>query len=287
MSELLAPGARLEKLWTGTAWGEGPTWLPRTESLVWSDIPNNRVLEYFATTGEVRVRHQPAEFANGRTLDLEGEIVQASHGRRAIERDVDGVVTTLVDNWAGGRFNSPNDLVVAGDGSIWFTDPPYGLHESGAEGHPGTQDYDGCYVFRWDPATDRTQPVITDMIHPNGLAFSPDEELLYVAETAWFWKPEIAPTIRVYDLGTGVGRVFAEPSGVADGFRVDTEGRIWTSCGASVRVYSPDAEVLLDIPVPERVGNLCFGGPDGTDVYLAAGTSLYRIATTARQAPRG
>lgn len=279
---LLAPGARLETLWTGTAWGEGPTWLPDENLLVWSDIPNNRVLQYDA--GHVTVRHADAEYTNGRTLDLDGRIVQASHGRRAIEREVDGVPTVIVDHWSAGRFNSPNDVVVARDGSVWFTDPPYGLHESGAEGHPGTQDYDGCYVFRY--AEGIATPVITDMVHPNGLAFSPDESLLYVAETAWFWQPSVAPVIRVYDTTTWEGRVFVTPSGVADGFRVDTLGRVWTSCGASVRVYSPEGEVLLDLPVPERVGNLCFGGPDGTDLYVAAGTSLYRVATTATDAAR-
>ncbi len=275
---MIAPGAELELLWTGTAWGEGPVWFQ--SSLVWSDIPNNRVLQY--TDGSVAVRHADAEYANGRTLDRGGAIVQASHGRRAIEREVDGVPTVVVDRWSGGRFNSPNDVVVARDGSIWFTDPPYGLHESGAEGHPGTQDYDGCYVFRY--ADGVAEPVITDMVHPNGLAFSPDESLLYVADTAWFWHPEVPLAIRVYDTATGEGRLFATPDGVADGLRVDTLGRLWTSCGASVRVYSPEAEVLLDIPVPERVGNLCFGGPDGTDLYIAAGTSLYRIATTVTDA---
>ncbi|MBN9239185.1 MAG: SMP-30/gluconolactonase/LRE family protein [Leifsonia sp.] len=280
MSGLLAEGASLEKLWTGTAWGEGPVWLPAEGVLVWSDIPHSRVLQYDA--GTVTVRHADAEYANGRTLDRDGAIVQCSHGRRAIEREVDGMPVVVVDRWAGGRFNSPNDVVVARDGAIWFTDPPYGLHESGAEGHPGSQDYDGCYVFRY--ADGVAEPVITDMVHPNGLAFSPDESLLYVADTAWFWQPEVTPVIRVYDTTTWQGRVFATPSGVADGFRVDTLGRVWTSCGESVRVYSPEGEVLLDIPVPERVGNLCFGGPDGHDLYIAAGTSLYRVATTATDA---
>jgi len=265
---------RIEKLWTGGAWVEGPAWVGG--ALRFSDIPNNRIMQYDPEAGETIEYATDVEYTNGRTVDADGSVVQASHGRRSIERDRDGVVTTVVDRWEGGRFNSPNDVVVASDGSIWFTDPPYGIHESGAEGHPGEQEYGGCFVFRY--ADGVAEPVITDMVHPNGLAFSPDESLLYVADTAWFWHPEVPLQIRVYDTTTWEGRLFVTPEGVADGFRVSADGNVWTSSGESVVVYTPAGDVVMSIPFPERVSNLCFGG-DGY-VYVTASTSLYRVRAT-------
>ena len=272
----------LEKLWTGGEWLEGPLWVPDFQSVWFSDIPNNRILEFDRASGETRVHRDDVEYTNGRTLDLEGRVVQCSHGRRAVEREVNGEVEVLVDRWAGGRFNSPNDVVVASDGAIWFTDPPYGIQASGREGHPGEQEYGGCYVFRFDPASGVAEPVITEMIHPNGLAFSSDESLLYVADTGG----DTVQPIRVYDVAIGEGREFVTPAGAADGFRLDTAGRVWTSSSKAVQVFAPDGELLLDIPVPEVVSNVCFGGPDGTELYLTASTSLYRIRTTVTQAAR-
>lgn len=278
-----------ELLFSGAAWTEGPVWLPTSARVRFSDIPNDRILEFDPATGETRVHRTDVEFTNGRTLDRDGHVIQCSHGRRAIEREVDGVPTTLVDRWAGGRFNSPNDVIVAADGAIWFTDPPYGLHPSGREGHPGEQDYAGCFVFRYDGAEAR--PVITDMTHPNGLALSPDESMLYVAETATFWHPEVPWSIRVYDTTTFSGREFAAPSGLADGFRVDAAGRLWTSSGASLAIYAPTGHLLETVDFPERVSNLCFGGADGRDLYLTVSTGLYRLRlgespTAASRGPR-
>jgi gluconolactonase len=270
----------LEKLWTGGEWLEGPLWLPGSQSVRFSDIPNNRILDFDRSTGETHVHRDDVEYTNGRTLDLDGRVVQCSHGRRAVEREVDGQVEVLVDRWAGGRFNSPNDVVVASDGVIWFTDPPYGIQASGREGHPGEEEYGGCFVFRLEEASGVATPVITDMVHPNGLAFSPDESLLYVADTGG----EEVRHIRVYDVESGEGREFVRPAGTPDGFRVDTEGRVWTSSGSSVQVFAADGALLLDIPVPETVSNVCFGGPDGSELYLTASTSLYRIHTTATDA---
>ena len=264
----------VERLWTGGAWLEGPAWVPSLGVLLFSDIPNDRVMAYDPATGAVAVHRADAEFANGRTLDREGRVVQASHGRRAVEREDGGVLETLVDHWAGGRFNSPNDVIVASDGAVLFTDPPYGLHESGREGHPGAQDYDGCFVFRWDG--DAATPVITDMVHPNGLALSPDESLLYVADTGFFWVPDGPRHIRVYDTATWEGRPFVAPAGIADGLRVDASGRVWTSSSEAIQVFSAAGDELAAIPFPERVSNLCFGGPDGRDLYVTASTSLYR-----------
>jgi gluconolactonase len=287
MNALVAPGAQLERLFSGAAWSEGPAWLPATRRLRFSDIPNDRILEYDPATGRTAVHRSGVEFVNGRTLDLQLRVVQCSHGLRRIEREHDGVVTPVVERWAGGRFNSPNDVVVAADGAIWFTDPPYGIHESGREGHPGISDYGACYVFRHDETTGETEPLITDMVHPNGLAFSPDESVLYVADTGFLQVPGGPRHIRAYPASGGAGDVFAvvEP-GASDGFRVDTDGRIWTSSGDGVQVLSPAGELLLKIPVPEVVSNVCFGGDDGRDLYITASTSLYRIRTATLQAPR-
>ncbi|PZF80854.1 gluconolactonase [Jiangella anatolica] len=275
----------MERLHTGTEWAEGPVWLPRTRRVRWSDIPNDRILEWDAATGETTVYGSGVEYTNGRTLDLDGHVVQCSHGRRRVERDVDGVVTPIVDAVEGRRFNSPNDVVVAGDGAIWFTDPPYGIHESGREGHPGEQEYGGCHVFRYDEAGGELRAVVTDMAHPNGLAFSPDESVLYVADTGGDER-----AIRAYDVvdgRCGNGRMLATVRpGAADGIRVDEEGRVWASSADSVQVFTPGGERIAVVPMPETVSNLCFGGDDGTELFITATTSLYRIRTATRPAPR-
>jgi gluconolactonase len=289
MSPLLAPDASLERLYTGTEWGEGPVWLPDLRALRWSDIPNNRIMQYLADDGRTVVYREKVEFTNGRTLDLDGAVVQCSHGRRAVEREAGREVTVLVDRWQGRRLNSPNDVVVAADGSIWFTDPPYGIIST-REGRIADQEYGGCYVFRFDEQRDELTPVITDMVHPNGLAFSPDERILYVSDTGWVRDKADPRHIRAYDVEDGGcvnGRVFAEiDEGWPDGFRVDEAGRLWSSSGDGVRVFAPDGELVLHLPVPEKIGNLCFGGPDGRDLYIAATSSLYRIKTTTRNAAR-
>jgi gluconolactonase len=289
MSSLLAPDASLERLYTGTEWGEGPVWLAGIQALRWSDIPNNRIMQYHADDGQTIVYQENAEFTNGRILDLNGQVVQCSHGRRAVERDIGGEVTVLVDRWQGKRLNSPNDVVVAADGSIWFTDPPYGIL-SNREGRQADPEYGGCYVFRFDEQRGELTPVVTDMVHPNGLAFSLDERILYVSDTAGGRDNSTPRHIRAYDVKDGAcvnGRVFAEIEvGVPDGFRIDEAGRLWSSSGDGVVVYAADGELLLHVPVPEKVANLCFGGTDGQDLYIAAASSLYRIGTATRSAAR-
>ncbi|MEU7873458.1 SMP-30/gluconolactonase/LRE family protein [Dactylosporangium sp. NPDC049140] len=289
MTDLFPPDAVLEHLFTGATWGEGPVWLPALRRLRWSDIPGNRILEYDEASGATHVLRTDAEYPNGRTLDRQGRVVQCSHGRRAIERESDDGPQTLVDRWARGRFNSPNDVVVARDRTIWFTDPPYGIHESGREGHPGRPEYDGCFVFRFDEASGTVDPVITDMVHPNGLAFSPDESVLYVADTGYLQVPGAPRGIRAYDVVDGArctgGRDLVEVRpGATDGMRVDAEGRIWSSSADSVQVFSSTGERLAAIPVPEKVSNLCFGGGDGRTLYITASTSLYRIRTATTDA---
>ncbi|MDR7188430.1 gluconolactonase [Microbacterium sp. BE35] len=277
---LIQPGAQLERLYTGMAWAEGPVWLPDAGAVRCSDIPNDRILQFDAATGRVDVYRAGVEFTNGRTLDLEGRVVQCSHGLRRIERDVDGVVTPIVDRWDGVRFNSPNDVVVASDGAIWFTDPPYGIL-SDHEGHAAAPEYEGCFVFRFDERMGELRPVITDMVHPNGLAFSPDETVLYVSDTAGATQLGVPRHIRRYRVRDGAcdqGETFALiGDGVCDGLRVDARGRVWASSATGVVVFDAEGVRVGAIPVPEIVSNVCFGGEDGTTLYITASTSLYRI----------
>lgn len=290
---LIPADATLARVVTGATWSEGPVWMPESGVVRWSDIPANRILEVDPQVGELRVHRDDVEFANGRTLDLEGRVVQCSHGRRSVEREsADGSVETLVDSWDGRRLNSPNDVVVASDGAVWFTDPPYGIVQP-HEGHPGRPEYGGNFVFRFDEKTGEIRAVVTDVEEPNGLAFSPDESTLYVADTSCVLRQDGSGNhhIVAYDVaidGTcGNRRVFAviEP-GVADGFRVDVEGRIWSSSADSVQVFDPSGDLLARIPVPETVGNLCFGGADGRTLFIAASTSIYAIQTLTTDAAR-
>ena len=292
MSGLLA-GTELQRVATGASWAEGPVWLPERRAVRYSDVKGNRVLEYSEATGELTVHDGAAEHANGRTLDLDGAVVQCSHGRRAVERDDGSATTVLVDRWGDRRLNSPNDVVVKSDGTIWFTDPSYGIQKAG-EGHPGRLEYGDHLVFRFDPSTGRLDPVVIDVLMPNGLAFSPDERVLYVADSSL--EPPDGDTdrpsghaIHAYDVVDGRraknGRTFVEVSpGLPDGIRVDLHGNVWSSCLDGVQVYSPAGELVERIRVPEVVANLCFGGDDVTVLYVTATTSLYRIATTTTDA---
>jgi gluconolactonase len=295
MTDLLEAGAELEKVATGSIWAEGPVWIAADRAVRYSDIPNNRILQFSEVSGDLSVYQENVEFTNGRTLDLDGSVLQCSHGRRRVERDRDGVVENVVDRWAGARLNSPNDVVVKSDGTIWFSDPSYGIQKP-TEGHPGELEYGDHYVFRFDPRDGSVVPAVIDVEAPNGLAFSPDESLLYVADSgASPPSGERDParpgghSIHVYDVFDGRlcknGREFAEVSpGVPDGFRVDEHGNVWTSSHDSVQVFDPAGGPLLRIPVPEKIANLCFGGEDGRTIYIVASTSLYRIRTTVRDA---
>lgn len=293
MTELIAAGATLEQVWTGAIWTEGPAWIAASGTLRFSDIPNNRILQFEEATGQLSVYRDDVGFTNGRTLDLDGSVIQCSHGGRSIERDRDGVVETLAQGWAGHRFNSPNDIVVKSDGTIWFTDPAYGIKKP-TEGYPGEVEYGDYYVFRFDPRDGSVTPVVMDVEMPNGLAFSPDESLLYVADSGIAPPDGVRPadrpgghSIHVYDVFDGRycknGREFVEiDPGLPDGFRVDEAGNVWSSSADSVQVFDPAGRRIEQIPVPETIANLTFGGPDGTTLYITATTSLYRIRTTAR-----
>lgn len=291
MSTLWDIQAGVVRLATGATWLEGPAWTPW--GLLVSDIPANRILRWDGAEG-FEVFATDAEFSNGRTTAPDGRVYQCSHGRRAVEElHADGSVTPLADRFGQARLNSPNDVVVGPDGAIWFTDPPYGIIQA-HEGHPGEREYGDHYVFRFDPGTGEIRPVVTDVEEPNGLAFAPDGRTLYVADTSAALQPEGQGNrhIRAYDVVEGRacknGRVFAVMTeGLADGFRVDAEGRIWTSHGTNITVIGPDGQWLETIPMPELVGNLCFGGPEGTQLFIAASTSLYRIQTFTSAATTG
>ena len=290
---VVAGRPRLERLCTGARWSEGPVWMHEDDSLLWSDIPNDRMLRWSAVDG-LRVWRDNVEFTNGHTRDVDGTLLHCSHGLRAVYRtQPDGSGQAIVvDRWEGKRFNAPNDIVVKSDGTIWFTDPPYGLIIP-EEGHGGESEIGDCLVFRFDPRT-RALDAVTDLpIEPNGLAFSPEERRLYVSDTSAALGREATGEhcIWVFDVFDGRrlanGRKFAEVSpGVPDGFRVDVQGWIYTSSEDSVQVFHPDGALLGRIPVPEKVGNVTFGGPQRDVLYVVASTSLYRITLATRGVQR-
>jgi gluconolactonase len=291
MRQLVAAGSTVTKLGGaaagGATWSEGPVYLPRTDQVIWSDIPGNRILCWSANEPDaVSVWRAPSNFTNGHTLDNQGRIIHCSHGARAVLRtEHDGTVTTLVSHSGTARLNSPNDLIVAGDGAIWFTDPPYGIL-SNHEGYKADQETTGCYVYRLDPETGRLDEIVTDMIHPNGLALSADETVLYVSDTsAAILGDDGYHHLRAYDIEKDGeihravnGRVFAEiDPGLPDGFRLDEFGNLYTSSLDAIQVFAPDGIRIGRIPVPEKIANCCFGGKDRRTMFIAASTSLYSI----------
>jgi gluconolactonase len=267
--------ARLDHLYEGCRWAEGPAYFPAGRYLVWSDIPNDRMLRYDEANETVAVFRSPAGYTNGHTVDRIGRLVSCEHGNRRVTRtEHDGSITVLADSYEGGRLNSPNDVVVRSDGSVWFTDPAYGI-DSDYEGHRSPMEQAECYLFRIDPAGGLSV-AMDGMSRPNGLAFSLDERQLYVSDTG---GPNDIKLFDVAEDGTlSGGEVFAKcTNGVFDGFRLDTEGRIWSSAGDGVHVYDPDGTLLGKVLVPETVANVCFGGPKGNRLYICGTTSLYAI----------
>ncbi len=290
LEALLRPGAVLHRLATGAIWAEGPVWLPRDGSVLWSDVVNDRVLRW-DRGGQVSVFLEPAEFHNGHTLDRDGSIVACSQGRRRLERlALDGTVTPIVDRYRGMRFNSPNDVIVKSDGTIWFTDPPYGI-TSNREGHQAESEIGDCLVFRFDPATGELD-VMTDWVEePNGLAFSPDERVLYVSDTSAAFRDDGAGNHHIVAFDVVAGRALADPrvfyamdDGLADGFRVDVDGNVWTSADDGIHIVAPDGHRLGRLPVPERTANCVFADTDGGRLFITASTSLYALDVAARGA---
>jgi gluconolactonase len=284
--------ATLETLWTGGRWLEGPAYFAAGRYLVWSDIPNNRVLRWDETDGSVSVFREPSYNANGHTVDREGRLVSCEHQARAITRtEIDGSRTVLVDRIGGKRLNSPNDVIVKSDGTIWFSDPSYGI-DSDYEGDAAPSEIGASHVYRYDPATAACAAVTTDFVKPNGLAFSPDERHLYIADTGATHVAGGPHHIRRFALASdghtlSGGEVFAtcEP-GLFDGFRFDVHGNLWTSAGDGVHCYAPDGVLLGKIHVPEVVANLCFGGAKRNRLFICATTSLYAIYVNAQGCKR-
>lgn len=275
------PLAKVERIATGCRWAEGPVWLGDTRSLVWSDIPNNRMLRWDEETGRTSVFRKPSNYANGHTRDRQGRIVSCEHGGRRISRtEHDGTVTTVADSFQGKRLNSPNDLVVKSDGSIWFTDPTFGIL-GWYEGTKATPE-SPMNVYRVD-ASGTIELAVEGINQPNGLAFSPDEKILYIVESR-----SVPRKILAYDIVDGRkavnGRVIIDAGpGTPDGFRVDVDGNLWCGWGMGeagldgVHVFNPEGKRIGRIDLPERCANLCFGGVHRNRLFMAASTSVYSL----------
>jgi len=284
---LVLPNARLETLATGFRWLEGPVWFGDHQSLVFSDLHDDRLLRW-SEHGGVSVLRSPAGFENGHARDRQGRLVGCSHQHRCITRvELDGRLTVLADRFRGRRLNAPNDLVVKSDGSIWFTDPPYGIQT----------DYEGGkqaaelppQLLRLDPRDGSLQVMADSFQGPNGLCFSPDESRLYVAETGLQFDAAPVQHIRVFQLrddgALDAGRLFHQVApGNADGLRCDEAGRVWTSAGDGVHCIAPDGRLLGRINVPGTVSNLCFGGRALSRLFICAGDTLFSIYTNTRGA---
>lgn len=280
---------RLETLHTGCRWAEGPLYVPAGRYLLWSDIPNDRLLRWDETTGGVGEFRGPAGYTNGNTLDLQGRLISCEQGNRRVTRtEHDGTVTVLADRFEGKRLNSPNDAAVRSDGSVWFSDPDFGI-TSDYEGHRAESEIGACHVYRIDPVTGSVRLVADGFSGPNGLVFSLNERRLYVSDSR-------ANHIRVFEVqddGTlGDGTVFAaggtaaEPEGRFDNIRFDDEGRLWAAAMAGgVHCYAPDGTLIGRIRTPEPVANLTFGGARRNRMFLAANTSLYSLVASVTGPP--
>jgi gluconolactonase len=285
--QLLAPEFRryglvnsyMETLWTGGRWLEGPAYFGDSRGLIFSDIPNDRMLRFDETTGETSVFRKPSRYANGNTRDRQGRLVSCEHGGRQVSRtEYDGSVTVIADRYDGKRLNSPNDVVVSSDGAIWFSDPTYGI-DGEYEGHAAVSEIGASNLYRVDPHNGHVTIAAGDFVKPNGLAFSADEKILYVADTGATHALNGPRHIRKFSVnGSSLsgGEVFAVcDKGLFDGFRLDVHGNIWTSAADGVHCITPQGELIGKILTPETVANVCFGGPKRNRLYICATTTLY------------
>jgi gluconolactonase len=280
-ARLIKTSAKLDLLDATSRWAEGPVYVPAGRYLIWSDVPNNRILRWDEFSGHISVFRSPSQNANGNTLDRDGRLVTCEQLTRRVSRtEHDGSITVIADRIEGKRFNSPNDVVVASDGAIWFTDPTYGI-DSDYEGRRAESEIGRSCVYRVDPSDASVRLVGDDFVQPNGLAFSPDERRLYVSDTGRSHVEGGPAHIRVFDVDDGrltAGNVFADcPVGLFDGFRLDDAGNIWASAGDGVRCYAPDGNLIGIIHVPEAVANVCFGGPARNRLFICATTAVYAV----------
>ena len=282
---------RVEQLFADCYWAEGPVYFAAHRCVVWSDIPNNRMLKYDELNRVVGTFRSPSEYANGNTLDRAGRLLTCEQGTRRVTRtEHDGSITVIADRYGEGRFNSPNDIVVTADGSIWFTDPSYGI-DSDYEGMRAPSELDGCHVYRVSGDTGEIEQVLDDFDRPNGLAFAPDERHLYVVDSGGTHRPDGPRHIRKFSVSEqgklGGGDVFATcDCGFFDGIRIDEEGRLWAAAGDGVRCYESSGNLIGRINIPEPVSNLTFGGPKRNRLYITATSSLYTVLIAANGAQR-
>ena len=286
--------AAVERLYTGCRWSEGPVWFGDGRYLLWSDIPNNRILKWEEETGDVTTFRRPSDYANGQTRDRVGRLISCEHGgRRVIRTEYDGTTSVVLDAFDGKRLNSPNDVVVKSDGSIWFTDPEFGILGH-YEGHKSESEL-GQNVYRVDPRTRTATVVADDVLGPNGLCFSPDESILYIVESRG------VPTRKIlaYDVSSDGAslrnkRIHIDADGgTPDGMRADIHGNLWCGWGMGdasldgVFVFSPDGDHIGRIELPERCANVCFGGLKRNRLFMAASQSMYALYVNTQGAEGG
>jgi gluconolactonase len=285
----------VERLWAGARWAEGPVWFGDARCLLFSDIPNNRILRWSEETGQVSTYRQPSNFSNGNTRDRQGRLVTCEHGGRRVTRtEHDGSITVLIDSYQGKRLNAPNDVVVASDGAVWFTDPGYGILLN-YEGYKAEFELP-TNVYRLDPSTGKATVVADDFSKPNGLCFSPDEKRMYIVDTGVTHDENAPSHIRAFDGSADGkklkgGREFINMKpGFADGIRCDRDGNLWASSGWGDRknngviVLTPGGDLIGQIHLPEPCGNLCFGGRSKNRLFMAGSQSLYAVLVEAQGA---
>jgi gluconolactonase len=281
------PLCKIERLATGTRWAEGPVWMGDARCLLWSDVPGNCMWRWDEETGAASVWRKPSGFANGNTRDRQGRLLTCEHGGRRVSRtEPDGRIVTLADSFEGKKLNSPNDIVCKSDGSVWFTDPSFGIlgNYEGTKAEPELP----TNVYRWDG---KLTVVAEGINQPNGLAFSPDESILYVVESRSVPRKILAFEVKQKTLGNRRVLIDAGPKGTPDGFRVDVDGNLWCGWGMGeagldgVHVFNPDGRLIGCIDLPERCANVCFGGLHRNRLFMAATTSLYSLYVNTQGTP--
>jgi gluconolactonase len=291
-AKLRLPLCKIERLHTGTRWAEGPVWMGDARCLLWSDVPGNQVLRWDEETGAVTPWRRPSGHANGNTRDRQGRLLTCEHsGRRVSRTDRDGTIVSLIERYDGKKLNSPNDVVCKSDGSVWFTDPVFGIvgYNEGVKADAELP----THVYRWeDGKNGGSLEVVAEGINqPNGLAFSPDESVLYIVESRSVPRKILAFDVSKNSLSNRRVFIDAGPKGTPDGFRIDTEGNLWCGWGMGaegldgVHVFNPDGRLIGRIDLPERCANVCFGGLHRNRLFMAATTSLYALYVNAQGMP--